>query len=322
MISKNLQKNNPKSDLNNFKIKKDNQIYLYDLYSKFNIKKANQVLECGIDLYFLLKEHKQTLERKLFLENMYTCKDRFCHFCNWRREMKYKKLTYSFISDLQSKKRFRYIFLTLTVDNCHISDLRATIQQMSEAFKRMKESKRFKNSILGYMRALEFTVQRDNNSMIHPHFHCMLVVEPAYFSPNRDLYINQDEFMKMWIKALRVDREFLSVDVRVVKMDKKRRTRSTVIAELIKYTMKDTDIKKVANFEELTKQLKGVRTFNAGGVLKGILSSVKTIDDDLIHLDDDEKDELWIALERVLFSYENIANKTNYFEKKRVKINV
>lgn len=321
MIPKNLQNNNPKSDLNNFKIKKDNQLYLYDLYSKFNIKKANDVLSCGIDLWFLLKEHKKTLEQKLFLENMYTCKDRFCHFCNWRREMKYKKLTYQFIDELHSRKRLRYIFLTLTVPNCHISDLRATIQHMSQSFQRMKQTKRFKSSIVGYMRALEYTVQKDDNSMIHPHFHCMLAVEPAYFSPDRDLYINQDDFMNMWIKALRLDRDFLEVDIRVVKADKYKKTRPSVIAEMIKYTMKDTDIQKVVDFEELTKQLKGIRTFNAGGILKGILKSVKTIDDDLVHLDDEDKDKLWIALERVLFSYEKKANETNYFERKRTKVN-
>jgi plasmid rolling circle replication initiator protein Rep len=322
MIAKNFGNNNHQSDLSNFKIKKDSQIYLYDLYESFNHKKANEVLECGIDLWFLLKEHKQTFEQKLFLENMFTCKDRFCHFCNWRREMKYKKLTYKFIDELHSKKRLRYIFLTLTVPNCHISDLRATIQHMSQSFQRMKQTKRFKNSIVGYMRALEYTVQKDDNFMIHPHFHCMLAVEPAYFSPDRDLYINQDEFMKMWIKALRFDRNFLEVDIRVVKVDKYKKTRPSVIAEMIKYTMKDTDIQKVVDFEELTKQLKGVRTFNAGGILKGILKSIKTIDDDLVHLDDKDKSELWKVLERVLVSYEKRVRKTDYFEKKRVKLNV
>ena len=308
----------PKNLTTNFKNHKDKQIYLYDLYAPFNQKKSNEVLQCGIDLWFLLKEHKKTLEQKYFLENMYTCKDRFCNFCNWRREMKYKKLTYEFIDELQSKKRLRYIFLTLTAPNCHISDLRATIQLMSKAFQRMKETVRFKNSILGYLRALEFTVQKDDNSMIHPHFHCMLAVEPAYFSPDRDLYISQNEFVEMWRKALKVDYDPV-VDIRVVKTDKKRKTRPTVIAEMIKYTMKDTDLTRVSDFEELTKQLKNIRNFNAGGILKGILKSVKKIDDDLVHIDDEDKSELWRVLERVLTSYERVAGKTDYFEKKRTK---
>ena len=312
----------PKNLTTNFKNHKDKQIYLYDLYAPFNQKKSNEVLQCGIDLWFLLKEHKKTLEQKYFLENMYTCKDRFCNFCNWRREMKYKKLTYEFIDELQSKKRLRYIFLTLTAPNCHISDLRATIQHMSKAFSEsLKKSKKWKSSILGYLRALEFTVQKDDNSMIHPHFHCMLAVEPAYFSPDRDLYISQNEFVEMWRKALKVDYDPV-VDIRVVKTDKKRKTRPTVIAEMIKYTMKDTDLTRVSDFEELTKQLKNIRNFNAGGILKGILKSVKKIDDDLVHIDDEDKSELWRVLERVLTSYERVAGKTDYFEKKRTKLNV
>jgi plasmid rolling circle replication initiator protein Rep len=301
-----------------FKIKKDKQIFLHELYEPFNQKKANDILNCGVDLWFLLKQHKSTLEKKYFLESMYTCKDRFCIFCNWRRELKYKRLTYQFLDDLQRKKRLRYIFLTLTVKNCNISDLRGTIRQMSEAFKRMKESKRFKISILGYLRALEFTIEKGTGDMMHPHFHCMIAVEQIYFSLNRDLYINQEEWVNMWQKALRVDYK-PSVDIRVVEMDRKRKTRPTVIAEMIKYTMKDTDIRKVDDFEELTKQLKGIRIFNAGGILKGILKKTEEIDKDLVHINEEDQSELWTVLERVLYCYEKIIdiNKFDYFLKKK-----
>jgi len=310
-----------KNSVKNFKEKKDKQIYLFDLYAPFNEKKANDTLVCGIDLWFLLKKHRTTLELKYFLENMYTCKDRFCHFCNWRREMKYKKLTYQFIDELHKQQRLRYIFLTLTVPNCHINNLRETIKKMNLSFEKFKKYGRFKNSILGYIRALEYTVQKDDNSMLHPHFHCMLAVEPAYFSPDKDLYINQDEFREMWKKALKLD-EFVSVDIRVVRTDTRHKTRPSVIAEMIKYTMKDTDITKVSDFEELTKQLKNIHNFSAGGVLKGILKKIKVIDDDLIHIDEEDKLEIWEKLERVLMSYEKKGKKTDYFEKKRVKLNV
>lgn len=299
---------------------KDKQIYLYDLYEPFNQKKANATLNCATQMWFLDKEHIKTKERKLFLENMYTCKDRFCNYCNWRREMKYKKLTYQFIDELHRTKRLRYIFLTLTVPNCHINDLRATIQHMSESFDRLKKRNKWKNGIVGYLRALEYTVQKDDSNMFHPHFHCMLAVEPAYFSPDRDLYISQEEFLQLWRKSTR-DESIKSVDIRVVKPDKYRKTRPSVIAEMIKYTMKDTDLKKVANFEELTKQLKGVRTFNAGGILKEILKKTNKIDDDLVHIEDEvDADELWIVLNRVLYEYEIRDKKRDYYFKKVTKL--
>ena len=118
-----------------FKKAKTKTLPIYDRYMKFNPKKANQILDCGQTLWFYLKEHKITLEQKLKLAEMYTCKDRFCTFCNWRRELKYKKLIYSFLDTLHTQKSIRYIFLTLTVPNCHIDDLKATIQHMMKSDK-------------------------------------------------------------------------------------------------------------------------------------------------------------------------------------------
>ena len=75
-----------------FKNTKIKTLPIIDRYMKFNSKKANQVLNCGQILWLTLKEHRLTLEQKLKLAEMYTCKDRFCPFCNWRRELKYKKV--------------------------------------------------------------------------------------------------------------------------------------------------------------------------------------------------------------------------------------
>ena len=164
-------------------------------------KKAEQVLNCGVSLWFHLKEHQITKEQKLKLAEMYTCKDRFCPFCNWRRQLKYSKLVYEYLDELQSQKNLRYIFLTLTVPNCHIDDLRATIEHMNKSFQRFHQTKRFKNSILGYLRVLEYTVEKKRKDYIHPHFHILLAVEPRYFVDER--YINQKEFLQMWRDATR-----------------------------------------------------------------------------------------------------------------------
>jgi len=307
---------------NSFKKHKLRTLPIYDKYSQFNQKKANQVLECGEYLYFYLKEHQTTKERKLKLAEMYTCKDRFCPFCNWRRQMKYSKLIYSYLNELQEQKKLRYIFLTLTVPNCHISDLRTTIQHMNKSFQRMKETVQWKNSILGFLRVLEFTVQKNNNNMFHPHFHIMLAVEPDYFVSTRGKYLSKDKFMKMWIKALRLDRDFLSVDIRIVKPNPKKdkSADASVVAEMCKYPLKDTDLTRVSDFEELTKQLKNIRNINAGGILKGILNKTNKIDDNLINVDDEKKEELWIIIEKLLYSFENRDGQLNYFEKKRMKI--
>jgi len=302
----------------NFKKHKDRTLPLYDLFYPWSPEKAQNILDCGQSLWYLLKEHIETKEQKLFLERMYTCKNRFCPFCNWRRQLKYSKLIYEYLSVLQQKKKLRYIFLTLTVENPKLTDLRAVIRHMNQSFQRMKETNRWKNSILGYLRVLEVTIEKKRKGYVHPHFHCLLAVEPRYFVDER--YIKQTEFAEMWKKALRVDYT-PSVDVRIIKPNKDKNAMAAAVAEMCKYPMKDTDISRLnwKAFKILYEQVFKMRAINAGGILKEVLKESAKIDDDLVHINDDEKDALWIVLQRLLYSYENVNGKLDYFLKEVTK---
>ena len=153
--------------------------------------------------------------------------------------------------------------------------------------------------------------------MIHPHFHVLLAVEPVYFNTKRNKYIKQEEFRKMWQKALRVD-YLPEVNVKIIKPKKNTSNPiASAVAETVKYPMKDTDIIRLSNkqFQELVKQLKGIRNINAGGILKGILKGVKKLDDDLVHIDEDEKSELWIIIEKLLYIFESQNEKLDYYRK-------
>jgi plasmid rolling circle replication initiator protein Rep len=293
---------------------KKRTIPLYDKYYPFNPKKANKILDCGSALWFNLKEHIETKERALKLESMFTCKDRFCPFCNWRRQLKYSKMIYNHIQALEDDKKHRYIFLTLTVKNCKLDELRATVNAMGKAFSNMTKTVRFKNSILGFLRVLEFTVQKSNSNMMHPHYHVLLVVSSSYFVSTRGKYINTKEWSKMWAKSLKVDYAPI-VDVRIVKPNGAKNANASVVAEMSKYPLKDTDISRIKDFELLAIQLKGVRNINAGGILKGILKRVTVIDDDLVNTDDTERVELWRLIERICYQFENIDGKLNYYRK-------
>lgn len=293
---------------------KKRTIPLYDKYYPFNPKKANKILDCGSSLWFNLKEHIETKEQALKLESMFTCKDRFCPFCNWRRQMKYSKMIYNHIQALEEDKKHRYIFLTLTVKNCKLGDLRSNVNAMGRAFSNMTKTVRFKNSILGFLRVLEFTVQKSNANMMHPHYHVLLVVPGGYFDTKKGKYINTKEWSIMWAKALKVDYEPI-VDVRIVKSNGAKNANASVVAEMSKYPLKDTDISRVKDFENLGKQLKGVRNINAGGILKGILTKANVIDDDLVNTDDAEREELWVLIELICYQFENKNGRLNYFRK-------
>ena len=112
---------------------------------------------------------------------MYTCKNRFCPFCSWRRSRKLSLQGYKILDAIRQKENLRYIFLTLTVQNPKLEDTRLIISHMNKSFQRMSQSLRFKNSIVGFCRILEVHPQEKNQDFMHPHFHVILAVRSSYF---------------------------------------------------------------------------------------------------------------------------------------------
>ena len=76
------------------------------MYSHFHQKRSNDMFECGRTLRFGLFEHIENKTQDKRLENMYTCKDRFCPFCNWRRARKLAIQSYELLQAIQKKRIF------------------------------------------------------------------------------------------------------------------------------------------------------------------------------------------------------------------------
>jgi plasmid rolling circle replication initiator protein Rep len=292
---------------------------IIDKYQYFNKRKAIDMTDCGQRLQFGLYEHIQTKEQKKHLEEMYTCKDRFCAFCNWRRARKLGIQSYEVLKAIESENKVRYIFATFTVKNCHINDLSDIIKLMNKSFAKMIETKRYKNSILGFMRALEYPPQKDNNEYMHPHFHCLFVVPAKYFDTKHNLYIKQEEWITMWQKALRVDYA-PSVDIRIIKSKGEADPIAKAVAETVKYPLKSIDLKSmsVKLFEKLVEQMKRKRALAFGGIVKDyrkklILDDVE--DGDLIY-DGVENEEIWKRLKTLLYDFKNGDFGLQYYERK------
>jgi len=150
-----------------------------------------------------------------------------------------------------------------------VTDLSKTLKLMQDSFARMSKTKRFKNSILGFMRALEIPPQKDNNEYIHPHFHCLLVVPSKYFDTKHNLYIKQEEWIAMWQKSLKVDYA-PSVDIRIIKGKGEKDPIAKAVAETVKYPLKTMDLKSMSVdlFQELVIQMKSKRALAFGGIVK------------------------------------------------------
>ena len=168
----------------------------------------------------------------------------------------------------------RWVFLTLTVKNPPVTELRDTLKHMNDSWQRLIQTKRFKSGVAGFLRTTEVTRGNDGDMMAHPHFHALLLVKPSYFKGQG--YIKQADWVEMWAKALRAD-YLPSVNVKAVKATLMKKDASNSIKQLetLKYSVKPSDLAlerdKGAWLHEMTKQVHKMRFIATGGVLKGIL---------------------------------------------------
>ena len=262
-----------------------------------------KIKQCGNYLEFALKEHQITKDSKKKLAGANFCKNRFCPMCNWRRIRNITGQLKDAFSVIQEKQKVAVLFLTLTISNPDVKDLKSAIAKMNKAFNEMTRTKRFKNAILGYFKSIEILGDKTPKGQAHPHFHILLIVKENYFKKSD--YINQKEFLQMWRDATK-NRNITQVDIRRIKSkDGNFSDIDSAIIETVKYAVKHTELVKRSNedFYYLYTQTKNLRFISAGGILKEHLNLIK-IDEDLINLKK-ENEALWIEICRLIYTWQN-----------------
>ena len=278
----------------------EGNLYLGDLSDRDKSwDRHKQNSDCVADYYRLLQEFQKYAERidscaqlldfrlvvdeiengyKLKLYSAQFCRVRNCPVCQSRRSLMWKARAYKILPIIvESYPKYRWLFLTLTVRNCLITDLRETLQIMNKSWQRMVQRKKF--PAVGWIRSTEVTRGEDGSA--HPHFHCLLLVKPIYFSGKS--YLSQKDWVELWRSCLRADYDPV-VDIRAVRRDS---SPNELIPEILKYCVKEADL--VANgewFLELTRQMHRMRTIATGGVLKDYLKQLEKEPEDLIGKDE------------------------------------
>ena len=262
-----------------------------------------KIKECGNYLEFALKENQITKDTKKKLSNANFCKNRFCPMCSWRRIRNITGQLKEAFSCITEKQKVATLFLTLTISNPDVKDLKSTIAKMNKSFNEMTRTKAFNNAILGYFKSIEILGDKTPKGQAHPHFHILLVVKENYFKKSD--YLNKSQWTEMWKKALKVDYTPV-VDVRRIKSKNENFSDiDSAIIETVKYSVKHTELVNRSNddFYYLYTQTKGMRFISAGGILKEHLNLIK-IDDDLINLKK-ENEQLWIEVCRLIYTWQN-----------------
>lgn len=233
------------------------QFYASSEYSKY----GSRIIACSASLEFEL------ISGSLKLSDARFCRVRHCPVCQWRRSLKWKARAYSALPlVVQDFPKHRWIFLTLTIRNCPIEELRATLTEMHAAFKRLVKTEAW--CAKGWIKSTEVTKGQDE--LAHPHFHILLMVPPSYFSGAR--YLSHKRWAHLWQQALRVDYVPI-IDVRAIKPTE---DPVVLIPEILKYQTKANDLITDQDWLlKLTEQLHQSRQVSIGGILRSYMRDTR-----------------------------------------------
>jgi plasmid rolling circle replication initiator protein Rep len=232
---------------------------------------AERVEHCSRVLEFA-RDPPANGKQKLKLKNAWFCRVRHCPVCQWRRSLMWQAKVYRALpSLLRDYPDTRFLFMTLTIRNCEVKDLRATLTLMAQAWQRLTQLRCW--PARGWVRAVEITRSAKDRTA-HPHYHALLMVAPAYFQGD---YLKQKEWAELWWQCLRINYRPV-VDIRTVKLDLVQSSQRVnkpparmweAVAEILKYAVKPSDmIRDHEWFLGLVEQVHKIRGVAIGGILK------------------------------------------------------
>ena len=225
---------------------------------------------------------------KALLRSANPCNRRLCPFCEWRRSRAWRRRFFEGLPRFHEDfPTHRAIFLTLTVKNVGVDDLRTCINEMHASWHRIIKRSFFPTKF--WFRRTEVTVNSVETSSLsapsfHPHIHAVLFVPAGYFSHG---YIKQTEWQKQWMDSARLDYPPV-VDVRKAKSNCSSggatidQSRSAAL-EASKYATKATDLIALgSSLGTYHYAVKGLRLTSVSTSLKPYLSDTPISEDQLL----------------------------------------
>jgi len=234
-----------------------------------------------------------------YLNKAYFCHQRTCPVCSWLRSVKWRIRIFRGLPRLLvDYPGHFFLFLTLTVRNCHFSELRSCVKSMQVAWNRLSCLPSF--PAVGYLKSLEVARPRDcfysghylgrygskqirvcqqelrergiwHSKLwtdyfceeVHPHFHVLMLVRPDYWTSG---YIDHSQWVSLWRRAARLEYD-PAVDIRWVKPDQL----NSGVLEVSKYCLKSSDMTDRLGCL-INRRLHGLKLLHSGGVFAGYFS--------------------------------------------------
>ena len=221
---------------------------------------AERMDDCAQFLAFGLVPNADEGAYQLKLRTARFCRVRTCMVCSWRRSLMYKARAFKALPKvLADFPKARFLFVTLTLKNCPVSELRESILHLNKSYARLVKLRDF--PALGYIKTVEVTRGRKGDA--HPHLHILMMVKPSFFSHG---YIKKKEWCAWWKRAAKVDYTPI-IDVQAINA---KDSPLGLLAEVVKYQTKPNDLifSDRAWFLEYTRQVHRTNAFALGGVFK------------------------------------------------------
>lgn len=276
-------------------------------------KRGERSLNCAQQRYIV------SVNGKAHTIFTHRCRSRHCQNCQRIKAFVWQEKMREIFPDLIANyPAHKYLFITFTVKNPKITNLRLVLLCMTRAYAKMFQRKAFKKWFVGDIRATEITRGKSGSDEAHPHFHALICVHPSYFQGAN--YMPADVWGKAWGECLAAEfvkegleynaadypKGFPRVDIRLAK-SADRKTDITnknihehgeqVINYVLKYSVKGSDLlrdgKADAWFWEFDKQVKGIRMIAATGDIKKSLAKLER--DQFDYYKEQEKIEKLVA---------------------------
>ncbi|UQF15374.1 protein rep (plasmid) [Enterococcus faecalis] len=289
--SKVLNDKRPNGKTNDWRNKKRMNEQYAEILDVLHYLKASKVSACADTLRFRVTD---TGHLKLY--QTWFCKSRLCPICSWRRSILHAYQVKQIVTEaVKREPKGRWLFLTLTTKNTtNAQDLASEISKMNTALRNLFRRKKVAKNLLGFLRATEVTVNKENCSY-NQHMHVLLFVKSSYFKGS-DNFISQEDWRNLWQQAMKLDYE-PSVNIKAIKPKNKETGEKGLIGsvyEVAKYPVKATDFLNGSDednqtvVDDLEQALNRKRLIAYGGLLKIIQKELNLADAedekaDLIH---------------------------------------
>jgi plasmid rolling circle replication initiator protein Rep len=251
-----------------------------------NVAVAHKMIEAGFRKRgYLMLDCGKFIETKYcpdcgksFISSAMLCRDRLCPTCQWRLSIRRFAEMCNTLALIEDFDESTCAFWTVTVRNCRLSELKATISLMNQAWHRVLQRKTFKKHVSGWARSLEVTYNASRNDF-HPHFHVIVMTDGA---------LTEGEFYtalrREWKESLRISYEPVT-EFHYFRADESRLDNDPfikAILETYKYTMKSKDVLEmpISAFRAYVNGITGVRVASYGGKIKEARRALNYNDDD------------------------------------------